>query len=508
MSCSSCQGLYTGSTPCGVCNCTSELPPTPVPVCEDPNAEPCADAVDSQCVIYSGDSLPCIGVDTSNGPIRYDDIIAAINNAMCQAAIGTTFIQASPGSETCITITGTGSQGDPIIIGLNLDSGITCGPNGLVVDSGITLEPHSGLVWDPTGSNNLSTLYDTEETGDSVELQYNGGSIPSMDANTWNQMTLVQVLDAILFPLRTPEYIEPTISLSATGMVDDQLYEAGTVLNISFTPTARNNDAGGFTLLEVFKNTYTVPNTVCTDSASFASVSVPATAGYGVDDTYVPLLPSGSTGTTGTSPNFDWLSSPACSVSTFTVPTSFSGTMSTTKWYPRGTYVDGPKKKKSDGTLDTNFIPAGVITGDYISVRGVYPIFYGIIDSASAPTASNIVAAIQTLTPGLTSKKVINANENIAVDYCLEFNTNNNIVDRWMWVAIPTPNTLKTKVYTEWDGFLITIDNANAWVNLNTVTSIDVPGSVGSSWAHKDYIIYRTKTSTNANPGITEFRNS
>ena len=503
MSCSSCQGLYTGSTPCSVCNCVAQPAPVPLPECDDPNAEPCEDAVNSQCVVYTGDSLSCIGINTNGGPVRYDDILVAINNAMCQAGIGNTYITAAAGSTNCITLSGDGSQSNPIIIGLNLDpnGGITCGPNGLAASSSITLEDNVGLVWDPSNSSNLSTLYNTQQTGNSVQLLYNGGSVPSMNASVWSTMTLVQVLDAILFPTIDATYVQPTISLSATGVTAGN-YEVGTALSISFTPTGRNNDAGAFSLLEVYENTYTTPNTKCSDTAPFGSVTQSVPANYGIDPVYLPTLPSGAAGTTGTNPNNDYTPSPACSSYSFSVPAG------NTSWYARGTYLLGPKKKKSNGVLNTNPIAAGVILSSPLTITGIYPVFYGIVNSLTAPTTANIVSAIQTMNSAVTKKSVVSSTGTVSVNYCADFNSGNSIIDRWMWVAIPASSTIKTKVYTQWNNYLITIDNANAWNNLTPSSFVTVPNAIGSSWANVNYVIYRTKTSTNADLGNTEFRNS
>lgn len=105
MSCSCSTTLETCDS-CNPCNCCPPAPPLPLPECPDP--EPCEIALDAQCVLYSGPDLPCIGIDS---PSNYNDIIIAIDQAVCNAGIGTTFV----GDSDCIHLSGTGTESDPII---------------------------------------------------------------------------------------------------------------------------------------------------------------------------------------------------------------------------------------------------------------------------------------------------------------------------------------------------------------------------------------------------------
>jgi len=501
MSCSSCQGC-NNCYPCTTCG--APAPPPPPPNCPDP--EVCEQVVDSQCVMYTGVDLPCL-----DGPIPVNDIIGIINNAICQAGLGVTYINAAAGSQNCITVTGTGSQNDPIVIGLNLkeDGGITCTPDGLAADTGtdITLADNSGLVWtDPSNPSELDTLYNTTQTGNSVQLLYNGGSVASQSASYWSTLTLVQVLDAILFPTRNPTYTPPTVSL--TGFTPANPYEVGASISINFVPKAINNDAGGFNLLKVVRTIPTPatdPVSGCSYTAPFAATSQTGTAGFGIASTYVPLLPSGGNGTAGTNPNNEY-SGGTCAISHTVLAPTGSNTTSTTSWVAQATHIIGPVKLSSNGQALTTAIPAGTITSSAVSVTGLYPIFYGVVDPATTPDLAAIGTAITTLNNSITKKLVDYANSNVRIDYCTNLGSNARINNKWFWVAIPRYNPAKVKVYTSWNNVTVNVTAAEAWNNLGQVS---VAPPAGSNWgASVDYVIYRTRTSTVTDPGYTEFRNS
>jgi len=505
MSCSSCYGC-NNCYPCTTCGAFEPTPPPP-PDC--PNPEECEEVINSKCVMYTGIDLPCINITPStNGPIRVNDIIIAVNDAICQAGLGTTFIQASTGSENCITLSGTGTQNDPIVIGLNLDpdGGISCGPDGLAADTGtsITLADNSGLVWtDPSNPSELNTLYNTTQTGNSVELQYNGGVVASQSAAQWSQLTIVQVLDAILFPNRTPTYVQPTVSL--TNFTPANPYEVGTAVSINFIPKATKNDAGGFTSIKVVKTTPTSSD-VCTDTPGFTSASTSDTAGYGISQAYVPLLPSGLTGTAGTNPNYIYTADTCTIPHTILAPTG-SNTTSTTSWIAQAAYQLGPIKLNSNGTQTTTAIPAGTISSTPVSVIGVYPIFYGFMnDTVTNPTTATVATNISQFNNSITKKKVAYANGNVTIDFCGDFNSNQDLLSKWFWIAIPNYNPTKTVVFTSWNNTPpVAITNASAWRNLGSVT-ITPPGS--SPWGgNYSYTIYMTAYPTVAQAGYTELRN-
>lgn len=108
MSCG-CQSLHSTCNGCTPCSCCPEIPPPLPPVC--PNPEPCDSVINSQCVVYTGASLPCIGITTpQTPPVRLQTILTSINTAMCNAGVGTTFVANSP----CINLSGLGTSGSPI----------------------------------------------------------------------------------------------------------------------------------------------------------------------------------------------------------------------------------------------------------------------------------------------------------------------------------------------------------------------------------------------------------
>lgn len=131
MSCG-CQSLYSTCNGCTPCNCCPETAPPALPTC--PNPEPCDSVIDSQCVVYTGASLTCIGITTpQTPPVRLQTILTNINTAMCNAGVGTTFV----GNTNCISLSGTGLSGSPILATPILDSIATnilgCTSSGLKV---------------------------------------------------------------------------------------------------------------------------------------------------------------------------------------------------------------------------------------------------------------------------------------------------------------------------------------------------------------------------------------
>ena len=129
MSCG-CQSLYSTCNGCTPCNCCPDLPPPLPPVC--PSPEPCDSVIDSQCVVYTGVDLPCIGINTPNTPpIRLQAVLVAIEAAICTSGVGTTFVANS----NCINLSGLGTSVSPITATPRLDtvSGnlIQCTTSGL-----------------------------------------------------------------------------------------------------------------------------------------------------------------------------------------------------------------------------------------------------------------------------------------------------------------------------------------------------------------------------------------
>jgi hypothetical protein len=61
------------STNCVSLNCNEDIPvPTPTPLPPCPDGEPCKEVVDAACVVYTGDPLLPVSVDTND---RLDEII-------------------------------------------------------------------------------------------------------------------------------------------------------------------------------------------------------------------------------------------------------------------------------------------------------------------------------------------------------------------------------------------------------------------------------------------------
>jgi len=149
---------------CTPCNCCPPPDPAPLPVCPDP--EPCDTALNSQCVMYTGGDLPCLGLTASGNPelIRLEDIIEAIEEAVCNSDLSV-FITADT---NCINLSGAGTLASPLtstlIVDPNDDNLTECGATGVITllytestDSCVTLAG-AGTAADPlTAEINLGT---------------------------------------------------------------------------------------------------------------------------------------------------------------------------------------------------------------------------------------------------------------------------------------------------------------------------------------------------------------
>lgn len=153
------------------------------------------------------------------------------------------------------------------------------------------------------------------------------------------------------------------------------------------------------------------------------------------------------------------------------------------------TYSAGQYPKKSDGSnVAGSCCPAGITTpSNCINITGIYPYFWG--------SSSNIPVINQALI-NAGSKCVASSNSDVLV-------SNYNVVGKYIWVAIPSTSTSKTK----WQG-------ANSPSNCGTIPgdlfaaqvtcSINSPSSC---WSAVSYKFYVSNYPTSVNYGMT-FKNS
>lgn len=256
----------------------------------------------------------------------------------------------------------------------------TVGLNTVISSSGggggsFTPLPNGGIDID-TSLNTISTIYNTAIGGSVMSIPVGGA--PSLPASTWSTKTIVQALDAILFPLSLPTYTIPSISL--IGNIGT-LVEVGVTVSPILTLNAFKNDSGdpanpGFTLLEIYRGLTLISST--TNPIASSATNIPGQFGY----------PNPN------SPNKQYAKS--------FQDNNVSIQNGTTSWSGKGDYNAGLAKQDNFGAFDTrpfavrnpNAPQAGDsgFTSNLFSVTGIYPYF--IYKSVSPITAVGMQAAI------------------------------------------------------------------------------------------------------------------
>jgi hypothetical protein len=270
----------------------------------------------------------------------------------------------------------------------------------------VTIDPNVGLT---LTAQNLSTQYNTlvTDTEQSVPV----GGAPAEAASVWKSRNLVQVLDAILFPILQPTYTIPTISLSFS---QSGFKEIGSGISQALTVTGVKNDAGVFEILTLKKNGTTI-----------SSVSNPSGVPH-------PNIPNQFGFINPNNPNFSYSHSHTDPITVTAGPTAWNGT---------GGFAFGLAKKTNKDTTDSR--PAallstnapqssGSLTSSSVSINGIYPYFWG--KSASAPTAASIATSI---VAGTTTKVLSPASGAIEATF--------NAASEYVWFAHPAADATKTK---------------------------------------------------------------
>lgn len=322
----------------------------------------------------------------------------------------------------------------------------------------VTIDPNVGLTL--TGQN-LSTEYNTlvNDTEESVPV----GGAPAEAASVWKTRNLVEVLDAILFPILQPTYTIPTISLSYS---QSGTKEIGSALSQALTVTGIKNDAGAFGTLTIRKN-----------SSSISSVSGPSGSPYAnVPNQFGYANPN--------NPNFSYSHS---------YTNNLTVTAGTTTWDGTGAFAAGSAKDTNKGTPDSR-PPAllspnapqtsGTLTSSSVSINGIYPYFWG--KSSTAPSAASIAADIEA---GTTTKVLASASGTIEATF--------NAASEYIWFAHPAADTTKTKWYN-------TALNQGSVGPGNFILSpeIEPVNSPDGYWFGVDYKIYISAYATNTSGSI------
>ena len=284
--------------------------------------------------------------------------------------------------------------------------------------SSFTPLPNGGIDIN-TSLNTISTIYNTAIGGSVMSIAVGGA--PSLPASTWSTKTIVQALDAILFPLSLPTYTIPSISL--IGNIGT-LVEVGVTVSPTLTLNAFKNDSGdpanpGFTLLEIYRGLTLISST--TNPIASSATNIPGQFGY----------PNPN------SPNKQYAKS--------FQDNNVSIQNGTTSWSGKGDYNSGLAKQDNFGTFDTRPFavrnPNAPQAGDpgfisnLFSVTGIYPYF--IYKSASYISA----VGMQTAIANGTATKYISSSTGTII---IPAPTANG---EYVAVAYPATSTTKTVWY-------------------------------------------------------------
>jgi hypothetical protein len=393
-------------------------------------------------ILYCGPALPNSGIENLNNLCL---AIEKLDNAISQVQV------------TVTASNGLTKVGDDIRFGGILSSPTILNTNGkslsitnlptqssepdyiLVVDSlgvvkkypptslgkNITLEDNVGLVWTNAEETNLSTLYNTQVPDSAISILV-GGATPDTAAN-WKQLTLVEVLDRILFPLQLPTYALPTISLSISSPSSLTVYqEIGSTITLTANGTGTKNNAGAFV-------SFLFSRTVNGGSLYQIGTAAPV---IGTGST----LPDQFTFPDPNNPNNIYqgnISAP------FTIPNPPAGGIETeVSLSVSGTYNAGLPKKTSYNQNDTRTPgnttntpqAGGTISTPTQSFKGTYPYYYGKILGGSQPTAGVIAGLIQANDAGV-NKVLASSLGSVTVNF------NSGSTQYWCWIAIPVSNT-------------------------------------------------------------------
>jgi hypothetical protein len=322
----------------------------------------------------------------------------------------------------------------------------------------VTIDPNVGLTL--TGQN-LSTEYNTlvNDTEQSVPV----GGAPAEAASVWKTRNLVEVLDAILFPLLYPTYTIPTISLSYS---QSGIKEIGSELDQALSVTGIKNDAGAFGTLTLRKNGSTISSVSGPSGSPHANV--PNQFGY----------------TNPNNPNFSYSHSYTNNITVTAGITSWDGT---------GAFSSGLAKKTNKGSTDPRspalLSPnapqsAGSLISSSASINGIYPYFWG--KSSGAPSAASIASDI---TAGITTKVLASASGSIEATF--------DATAEYVWFAHPASDPEKTKWYnTPLNQGLIGPGN---FILYPEIQAVDSPEGY---WTGVDYYVYISGYATNTSGSI------
>lgn len=329
--------------------------------------------------------------------------------------------------------------------------------------SNITVGANTGLEYT---ANTLFTIYNTTVGANVLSVPV-GGAV-AQPASYWNTLNLVEVLDEILFPDLNPDYVVPTLTLSANI---SGIHEIGNAINQDLTAIGTENDASVYTLLEILRGAnviVSVSNPTGTPTANIAPQ-------YGYDDP--------------NNPNYQY---------TLNYTDNYTVEPGITEWTAQGSYNGGLAKVDNKGNVDTRSPAvrstsapqaAANITSSISTVTGIYPYFWG--KTVSLPTATDIANAIAA---GTENKVLADSDGTISIMY--------NAFDEYIWMAHEASYTEKTAWYfNDYNQGLIGPDNFILTPSTENVNSPD------GYWVGVSYKIYISDSPTITYDAL-EYRNT
>ena len=325
----------------------------------------------------------------------------------------------------------------------------------------VSVSANTGLgVEEQTLYTTYNTLLDSSlEMGTTI-----GGLSGGTTVGQLSGKTLVSVFDEMLFPTLQPTYTIPTISISNTS----ETLEVGSTYNPTLTVTAKKNDAGNFTVLQILRNGVLLDLTG--EPNQTLTIDIPPQYGY---QDY-------------NNPNYQFSFSYN---ENYVIPSGV--TSSTTNYKAVGSYLSGLPKNTNKGTLDTrpsqvrsvNAPQAGDSSFNSATktITGIFPYYYGV--SNTEPTIQDVINAIS---GGTATKVLSSASDNLTIEF--------NASIKFLWFAHLASYGQKTQ-------WFVSADNKG----LMSPTSLFDPGVVGSVnselgyWSNANFLIYLGNYATTIN---------
>lgn len=325
----------------------------------------------------------------------------------------------------------------------------------------VSVSANTGLgVEDQTLYTTYNTLLDpTLEMGSTI-----GGLNEGTTVGQLSGKTLVSVFDEMLFPTLQPTYTIPTISISNNS----QTLEVGSTYYQTLTVTARKNDSGNFTILQILRNNVLLDGTEEPDQTLISDI--PSQFGYSDYN----------------NPNYQFSFSYNES---YVIPSGV--TSSTTNYKAVGRYLSGLPKNTNKGTLDTRPPQVRSVNapqdGDTAfnsatkTITGIFPYYYGV--SNTEPTIQEVIDSISN---GTATKVLSSASGNLTIDF--------DTTTKFLWFA-------HLASYGEKTQWFVSADNKG----LMSPTSLfdnGVVGSVNSElgyWSNANFLIYLGNYATTIN---------